>query len=164
MASSFRYKYVQNSTAGALTRANFPVVNDGDDKQEKFIRHVLSRNDIGVGAGQIGNAGGLILDVIPANYNVLWFDVTTFRPTAGGGINRYNCLDNQVVSVTFDDPDYVVESYEVAFWVAADNTLRVQDRGIANPTAILQFGDVLIGRLVIGSAQDSRDYMNYVVP
>lgn len=160
MASSFRYKYVQNSTAAALTLANFPVTNDGDDKQEKFIRHVLTADDIGVDPGEIGNAGGLILDVIPVNYNVLWFDVTTFRPTAGGGINRYNCLDNQVVGVTFDDPDYVVESYETAFWVAADNTLRVQDRGIANPTAFLAAGDVLIGRLVIGSAQDTRDHMN----
>jgi len=160
MASSFRYKYVQNSTAGALTIANFPVTNDGDDKQEKFIRHVLSANDIGTGAGQVGHIDGLILDVIPVNYNVLWFDVATFRPTTANGISRYNPLDNQVEAVTYVDPDYEVEAFESAFWLAADNTLRFYDKGHANANAHLIADDVLIVRLTIGSRQDTRDHMN----
>lgn len=160
----FRYKYVQNSTDAGLTIANFPVTNDGDNKQPKTIRRILTEEDIGTDPGQIGHTSGLILDVIPVNYNVLWFDVRTYKPVLVGvnpnEIYTYNLLDNQVVAVTFDDPDYEIESYEITFWLAKDNTLRVFDKGHLNPVAALVEGDHIVGNIIIGQPQDTRDKMN----
>jgi hypothetical protein len=160
MASSYRYKYVKNSSGAALTAANFPVTNDGDDKQNKIVRHVLVAADIGTGAGQVGNAGGLILDVVPSNYNVLWFEVNIFRPTLSGGLNKYNSIDNAVVDITLDEGAYTIEAYDIAFWLGTDNTLRVYDKGNAQANAHLVAGDVLIGRVTLGQPQDTSDKMN----
>lgn len=152
-----RYKFVKNATAGALTVANFPVTNDGDDKQEKFVKHVLTANDIGTAAGQIGNTSGLILDVIPVSYNVLWFEIGVYRPTNVGGINQYNDLQNQIGTI---DVDLTFTSFEVLFWLATDNTLRVFDKSHASLDTPLVAGDIITARVFIGPPQDSRDYMN----
>jgi len=158
MTTSVRYKFVQNATGAALTAATFPNQTDGDDKQSKMIRHPLVAADFGGGAGQIDNTGGLILDVMPINYNILWFDLDVFRPTNVGGINQYNSISNQLVSI--DGVANTFEASEFVFWVAADNTLRIYDKSNAlTAPAPLQIGDVIVAHVVMGTRQNSLDFL-----
>ena len=85
MTTSVRYQNVQNTLGIALTSANFPYLGDGDDKQFKVIKRQLSAADIGIGAGQIGNASGAIIGVAPSTANVLWIEALIYRPASSRG-------------------------------------------------------------------------------
>lgn len=152
MSSSFRYQYVQNATGAAITDPNaFPVLTDGDDKQTKFIKHVLSAADIGNGVGQTGHAAGLILAVLPKNYDVRWIQGLSYRPTLTGGINQYQLIDNATVA----GPSNIKPVYELY----SDGTIRVVDSNYATAAARLAAGDVITAMVVIGTKQDIRDVM-----
>lgn len=156
MVTSVRYKFVQNTTGAALTTSNFPNQTDGDDKQSKIIRHPLVAADFGGGAGQIDNAGGLILDILPINYNVLLFEVSVYRPSNVGGVIQYNSLDNQLASIDF--VAHTFDTTEVFFWVDSENSLRVVDKGHAGDGA-LQVGDFIVGKVVMGTRQNPLDFL-----
>ena len=59
MTSSVRYKYIKNTTATPLTVDNFVsnclINSDGDDKQCKFVKRIITAADIGTNPGQIGD-------------------------------------------------------------------------------------------------------------
>lgn len=151
MTTSTRYKFVKNALGVPLTIANFPVTNDGDDRQTKTVKRVLSAADIGTAAGQIGNASGCIVDVIPSGYNVLWVEGLTWRPlTAVGGAKPYMLMDNNVIAATI---------VEIEYMLGLDNTIRAIDVGQGGGSA-LAIGDIITVKLTIGAAQDTLDSMN----
>jgi hypothetical protein len=155
MTTSVRYKFTKNVTGAPLTIDNFPNQTDGDDKPKKFLRRSLTADDIGTNPGQIGHVDGLILEVLPPSYNVLWFEVNPFRPANVGGINQYNNIQNQVVTVNIN---LSTDSVELVFWVASDNTLRVFDKSHLNTAALLS-GDVLTATVISGTRQNSLDFL-----
>ena len=158
MTTSVRYKFIQNTTGAALTTDTFQNQTDGDDKPLKMIRHPLVAADFGGGVGQIDNVGGLILDIMPINSNILWFDLDVFRPSVVGGINQYNSVNNQLASINGVASTF--EASEFVFWVAADNTLRIYDKShTLTAPAPLQIGDVIIARVTTGTRQNSLDFL-----
>lgn len=149
MVTSVRYKFIQNSTNAALTFANFPVLTDGDDKQIKIVKHVLTDSDIGTGAGQTGHDEGLILDIIPLNLNVLWIQGLSYRisGTTAGGTHRRFLMDNATVGANIADIEYGRNS---------DGSIRVIDIGHATD-ANLQSGDIVTAMIITGPKVDERD-------
>ncbi len=160
MTSTVRYKFVKNpSDTSAMLAPDFLNGTDGDDKPEKVVKHVLSDGDIGTATGQIGHVSGLILDVIPFNYNILWFEIGVYRPAlVGGSINQYNDIQNQVGTINVN---LTFTSTEVEFWVATDNTIRVYDKSHGNVDGTeIASGDVIIAKIYIGTKQSILDVMN----
>lgn len=149
MTSSVRYKFIKNSTVAPLTFANFPVLNDGDDKQIKIVKHVLTANDIGTAAGQVGHSEGLILDIIPLNFNVLWIQGISYRQgaTTAGGTHRRFLMDNATIGGDVADIQYGQNP---------DGSIRVIDIGQAT-AANLQQDDIVTAMVIIGIKVDERD-------
>lgn len=151
MTTSVRYKFVNNSSGAVLSSTNFPVSNDGDDRQVKFVKRVLTAIDIGTGAGKVGNAGGAIVDIIPNTYNVLWVEGHTYRPIAAvSGAKPHVLIDN----------DFIVDAYaKISYTLGTDNTIIVTD--LAQGTnAALAIGDIVTVKVIIGSVSDALDSMN----
>ena len=100
MTSSVRYKYIKNTTATPLTVDNFVsnclINSDGDDKQCKFVKRIITAADIGTNPDQIGHSYGAILDLIPMTSNVLWVEASVFR--AGTVTQQGMTLYNNIVS------------------------------------------------------------------
>ncbi len=151
MTTSVRYKFVNNTSGAVLSTTNFPVNNDGDDRQVKFVKRVLSAIDIGTGAGKVGNAGGAIVDIISNNYNVLWVEGLTYRPIAAvSGAKPYVLIDN----------DFIVDEYaKISYTLGINNTIIVTD--LAQGTnAALAIGDIVTLKVTLGSVSDKNDSMN----
>ena len=155
MTTSVRYKKVDNALGAALTLANFPYTNDGDDRQLKFLKRTIAAADIGTAAGQIGHASGAIVDVCPPTTNVLWAQLFVFRPlTAVAGAIPYKNL--QGVTVPVATP---LTQFQVQCLLGTDNTIRAIDAAQGG-TAAIAAGDVITALVLIGQKSDSTDSMN----
>jgi hypothetical protein len=153
MTASVRYKFIRNTTGVPITATNFPYQTDGDDKLYRFIRHKVTAADIGVNPGQLGHVEGMILDSIPINYNILWFQVNIFRVNnilTPAGMYTYNNVENQIIN----DPD----SLEMTFGVAKNNCIMVQDKGNAGSSPITA-SDILTALVIIGPRGNPLDSM-----
>lgn len=149
MASSLRYKFVKNTTGVVITDPTVFSSSDGDNKQEKLIRHVLATGDIGSAAGQVGEAAGLIVDTLPKGYNVLWIQGLCYRPAA----SAYTLLDN----FTGTGPLLVTLAYKIN---TTDNTIRVINTSWGlGAGARLVAGDVVTIRLAMGKQENSADVL-----
>jgi hypothetical protein len=155
MTSSVRYKHVENKLGVALTKSNFPYTTDGDDKQFKVIKRIVADADVGVGAGQLGNALGAILDVIPSTVNVLWVLGFVHRPDAAvGGVTPYINL----IGKAFPIPTPLTQ-VNLEFALGLDNTIRAIDVGQGGTAAIIS-GDIITAILILGPKVDFDDTMN----
>jgi hypothetical protein len=153
MTTSVRYKNVANTLGAAFTLDNFPFGSDGDDKQLKIVKRIIAAADIGTGAGQIGNALGAIVDIIPPTTNVIWFQLFIFRPLAGVPV-PYKNLQGVVVT-----PAVPVAQFQVLGLLGTDNTIRAIDAAQGG-TAAIAAGDIITAFAIIGQKQDSADSMN----
>jgi len=155
MTTAVRYKNVQNALGAAFTLTNFPYTNDGDDRQLKFVKRTIVAADIGTAEGQIGHASGAIVDVIPPTTNVLWAELTAFRPLAAvsGSIPYKNLTWVTVPVVT------PLTQFQVQCLLGTDNTIRAVDASQGG-TAAIAAGDVITGFVIIGQKSDSTDSMN----
>lgn len=153
MTATVRYKFIKNTTGQPLTVANFPYKTDGDDKQYRFIRHILTAADIGTNPGQVGHLEGLILDLIPLNYNVIWFQVDIYRVdsvTTPEGTYIYDNVNNNVVSA----PDEL----NMVFGLAKNNCLIVYDKDHTG-TSPIRAGDTLTALVILGTRVSPFDSM-----
>lgn len=157
MTSTVRYKFVKNKTTQPLTVDNFSsncmLTNDGDDRQMKFVKRIITVADIGTDPGEIGHYQGAILDVIPPGCNVLWVQGSIFRGTESNP-SGYNMIDNQVNPI----PDPTGET-DVQFALLADNSVHVIDISQGTPSAI-RVNDTITAFIFIGYPQFSDDVMN----
>lgn len=153
--NSTRYQYVNNTLGVALTTANFPYTNDGDDKKVVTIKRKLAAADIGTAAGQTRHALGAIVGIIPATSNVLLIEYTVQRPlTPVSGITPYTDIGGVVYPLPTPTNQ---ENTQIA--LGLDNTIRVIDAGgIAQVQ--LAAGDLVIVKVHIGTQTDSTDVMN----
>jgi len=148
MTSSIRYKFIKNDTVAPFTLSTFPGLSDGDDKQVKFVRHVLTATDIGNAPGQTGHANGLILDFVNLNYNILWVNGATFRPT--------NKIDGIQFMLLVDNGAFNGDEANIQYGVGADGSIRVEDVGYGTGAALLA-DDVVTAIVIIGPKVDQRD-------
>ena len=165
MTSSVRYKFIENNTVTPLTVDNFVsnclINNDGDDKQVKFLKRIITDADIGNGAGQIGEPYGAILDVIPSTSTVLWFEINVYRPQTilQQGMTLYNNIDSDVTPLNLLDVPSNISQVSFNFGLGLDNTLRIADKGYATPSAIVA-GDVVTATIILGTKTSAFDKMN----
>lgn len=151
MTTTVRYKFVENTTGNAFTKESFLDLTDGEDRQLRIIKRVLSADDIGEQPGETGHDYGAIVDVIPSNYNVLWFQGTIYRKNGAiQGSTLYNPVDNQYNS---DD----VSSFEAEYFLGTDNTLRVRSVDDDLPCFI---GDVVTFFVILGPRTNPNDKVN----
>jgi len=165
MTSSVRYKYIKNTTATPLTVDNFVsnclINSDGDDKQCKFVKRIITAADIGTNPGQIGESYGAILDLIPITSNVLWFEANVFR--AGNVIQQGMTLYNNIVSDI--DPLAIpatpanITQTTLNFGVGLDNSIRIHDKAQGTASAIAS-GDIVTAMIILGTTQFPSDVMN----
>lgn len=160
MTTSVRYQNVQNTLGIALTSANFPYLGDGDDKQFKVIKRQLSAADIGIGAGQIGNASGAIIGVAPSTANVLWIEALIYRPATalGNGSTPYDNITGRIFPVGAT-PVNTITQVKVQVYLGLDNTINAIDIS-QGTTAALAIGDYIIAKLFVGAPVDPSDRMN----
>lgn len=165
MTSSVRYKYIKNTTATPLTVDNFVssclINSDGDDKQCKFVKRIITAADIGTNPGQIGEAYGAILDVIPITSNVLWFEANVFRPgtVIQQGMTLYNNIVSDITPLTIAATPTTITQTTLNFGIGLDNTLRIFDKGHDTASAIA-IGDIVTAKIILGTTQFPSDVMN----
>lgn len=157
MTSTVRYKYVKNQTNQILTADNFVsscmISNDGDDRQFKIVKRMVTAADIGTAVGQIGNYNGAILDVIQSGQNVLWVQCTICRGTMTNP-NGYDSIDNQVYPI----PTPTIQT-QLQFALYPENIIRVIDISEGTAAAIRD-GDIITAFIVTGYPQLPSDVMN----
>ena len=155
MSTVARYQYIQNTLGTAFTTANFNYTTDGDDRPFKVIKRELAAADIGTGSGQVRNASGAIVTVIPATTNVLWFLGFVTRPqTPVSGMTPYVNLQGLISPLPNPTNQ---ENYQ--FGLGTDNTIRIIDAGgIAGVQ--LAAGDIVTILLLTGPPIDPADQMN----
>jgi hypothetical protein len=167
MPTDIRYKFNKNTTGAALatTAAFFAenLSNDGDGKQLKIVKRQLRTGDIGVNPGQIGHANGLILDVIPKTYNILFVMAFVFRKSSNDvgstGMYPYDFQQGQIVH---NEGAVTGQSNMISGVMPSDNSIRVIDKGVAGaPPAPLDVGDTICALVILGQAEDPLDLMNY---
>lgn len=165
MSSSIRYKFVENKTEVPLTVFNFSenTLNstDGDDKQQRLIKRVITTADIGTAANQLGDPYGAILDVVPNTSTVLWFQIDVYRPesVAQQGTIFYNNVNSDVTPLTLTGDAQILTQSTLGFGLGLDNTLRIADKAEGTASAIA-IGDVVIARVIIGTQTSTFDVMN----
>jgi len=137
MTTSVRYKLVTNTTGAALTAAGVPA-GDGDDKLYRVIERVFAAADIGNGAGQTQNAGGCIVDVLPAGTNALILEGAAYKVNAGAARR----LDNLTLAAG-------AQIASLSYSIDANNAVRVVDAG-NNATVQLAANDYVVIKLTIG--------------
>jgi hypothetical protein len=151
MTTSTRYKFVKNALGVPFTVSNFPVSNDGDDRQVKQVKRVLSAIDIGVSTGKVGHPAGAIVDVIPNSSNVLFVKGLTYRPGAA--------VDGFIPLILMDNNTIGAAIAEINYALGTDNTIRVLDYGQGGDAA-LAIGDIVFVEVTLGATIDSLDSMN----
>ncbi|HQZ50069.1 MAG TPA: hypothetical protein PLF17_06080 [Chitinophagaceae bacterium] len=165
MTSSVRYKYVKNTTATPLTVDNFVssclINSDGDDKQCKFVKRIITAADIGTNPGQIGEAYGAILDLIPITSNVLWFEANVFRAgtVIQQGMTLYNNIVSDIDPLAIPATPANITQTTLNFGVGIDNSLRMHDKSQGTASAIAA-GDIVTAIIILGTTQFSSDVMN----
>lgn len=158
MTSSVRYKYVKNQTTEPLTADNFVsncfVSNDGDDKQYKFVKRIVTAADIGTDPGQIGNVYGAILDMIPITSDVLWFEANVYRAVnIVNSMTPYQNLDGDI-------PEYPAATQsQLLFGLGLDGSIRAIDK-VQGTAAAIAIGDIITAKIIIGTRQFTSDVMN----
>lgn len=165
MTSSVRYKYIKNTTATPLTVDNFVssclINSDGDDKQRKFVKRIITDADIGTNPDQIGHSYGAILDLIPMTSNVLWVEASVFR--AGDVIQQGMTLYNNIVSdinpLTIAATPTNITQTTLNFGVGLDNSIRMHDKTQGTASAIAS-GDIVTATIILGTTQFPSDVMN----
>lgn len=150
MTSSVRYKYIKNTTATPLTVDNFVssclMNGDGDDKQRKIVKRIITAADIGTNPDQIGHSYGAILDLVPITSNVLWVHGNVFRP---GTVPQEG--------TTFYDN--IVSETMLNFGVGLDNSIRMHDKEEGTAFAVAA-GDIVVATIILGTTQFPSDVMN----
>lgn len=157
MSSTIRYQFVENTLGVAFTLDNFPYTSDGDDRQIKQVKRVVSAADVGTGAGQLGHAAGAILAVVPATSNVLWASATVYRPVTPVANVGTPYQDMTGVTVPVVTP---LTQMQLKVVLGADNTIRGIDGNASAGTSAVVAGDVIIVDMTLGAIQDSSDSMN----
>ncbi len=165
MTSSVRYKYIENQTTAPLTINNFVsnclINNDGDDKQVKVIKRIITVADIGGDPGELGDNYGAILDVIPITSTVLWFSAEVYRPQAGKiqGMTLYNNVNSDIQPLTLPAVPMTLTQTTLNFGLGLDNTLRISDKGWETAAALV-VGDVVIAHVILGTKTSALDVMS----
>lgn len=165
MSSSVRYKFVENQTGVPLTVSNFAINTltntDGDDKQEKLIKRVITGADIGTAENQLGDPYGAILDIVPSTSTVLWFQVDVYRPESvvQQGTTFYNNINSDVTPLTIPAVPITLFQTTLGFGLGLDNTLRIADKAHDTASAIT-VGDIVIAKLITGTKTSTFDVMN----
>jgi hypothetical protein len=168
MPTDIRYKFTKNTTGAAIETATAFVAentsSDGDGKQRKVVRRILTAADIGTDEGQVGHANGLIVDVIPKTYNILFVQLLVWRKSSSDvgttGMYTYDLVQNQM----FHSGGAVTgETLVVHGVMPSDNSIRVIDKD-PNSAVVgvkLEEGDVIIADIFLGQAEDPLDLINY---
>lgn len=161
MTTTVRYQFI-NGQAVPTVVANFPSNNDGDDKQEKIIRRVITAGDIGTTIGLIGYVGsgttnpGALVGIIPQGQIVLSLEWHLQRPSsvAINGMTEYTNIE--AIRPNMAEPDFV----NIRVGVATDNTIRVRDT-VPNADGAVIAGDILIVRVILGQRENALDVLNF---
>ncbi len=163
--STVRYKFIKNQTTTPLTIDNFAsncmLKNDGDDRQEKFVKRVITIADIGGDPGELGDPYGAILDIIPPGYNVLWFQADVYRPgdVKQQGSTYYNNIVSDITPLSLPAVPATITQTTLNFLLGQDNSLRINDKGWQTASSI-QEGDIITAKIIIGYSQFPTDVMN----
>jgi len=158
MLGTIRYKNVRNTTGAVFTASNFSDFTDGEDRQIKHVRRVLSEIDIGEDDGKTQSENGVILTVFIPNHNILWVDITVTRPVQGEKV-----LGGQVYSVISNGIAFPIPNpqnfFNISWCVDSNNCLRLFDQGIAEEVQLKE-NDVINCIITLGEPSNSFDRIN----